>query len=183
MMITCGMWFSTASIITSCCSGRRGHLHAAGAPDAVVRDVAVPGDLVRRVDDHDALAVLVGEDARHLAQHRRLAHAGPSQQKDAAPGLREVVDDLDGAEDRPPDARGQPDDLAFAVADRRDAVQRPLDAGAVVLPKVADALRHQLEVLRGDLAAPDLHFAVEETGGGNAAEVEDDFEEPADASA
>ena len=59
-------------------------------------------------------------------------------------------------------------------------MQRPLDARAVVLPKVPDALRHQLEVLRGDVAAPDLHFAVEETSGGDAAEVEDDFEEPAD---
>ena len=122
-----------------------GHLHAAGASDAVVRDVAVARDLVRRVDDHDTLAVLVGEDARHLAQHRRLAHAGPPQQEHAAPRLGQVVDDLDRAEHRPPDARGQPDDLAFAVADRRDAVQRPLDARAVVLPKVPDALRHQLE--------------------------------------
>src|SRR3972149_3146660 len=41
---------------------RMGHLHAPGAPDAGVRDVAVPGDLIARVYDDDAFGELVGED-------------------------------------------------------------------------------------------------------------------------
>ena len=54
--MTSGMWFSTASIITSCCCSGVGHLHAPRAADARVRHVAVAGDLVGGVDDHHALA-------------------------------------------------------------------------------------------------------------------------------
>ena len=50
-------------------------LHAARAADARVRDVAVAADLVGRVDNHDAALVRLAEQARHLADHRRLAHA------------------------------------------------------------------------------------------------------------
>ena len=79
MTMTWGMWFSTASIITSCWSDGVRDLHPAGLADGRVRDVAVAGDLVAGVDDHDALAHVVGQDARGLAQHRRLAdaRAGP----------------------------------------------------------------------------------------------------------
>ena len=58
---------------------RRAHLHPAGLADGRVRDVAVAGDLVGGVDDDDALAQVVGQDAGGLAQHRRLAdaRAGP----------------------------------------------------------------------------------------------------------
>ena len=57
----------------------RAHLHPAGLADRGVRDVAVAGDLVRGVDDDDALAEVVGQDAGRLAEHRRLAdaRAGP----------------------------------------------------------------------------------------------------------
>ena len=107
---------------------RRPDLHPAGLADRRVRDVAVAGDLVRRVDDDDPLAEVVGEDAGGLAEHRRLADARPAHDQDRLPGLDEVVDDLDRPVDRPPDPAGQPDDLAVPVADRADPVERPLDA-------------------------------------------------------
>ena len=58
---------------------RRADLHPARLADGRVRDVAVAGDLVAGVDDDDALAHVVGQDAGGLAQHRRLAdaRAGP----------------------------------------------------------------------------------------------------------
>ena len=58
---------------------RRADLHPAGLADRRVRDVAVAGDLVAGVDDHDALAHVVGQHAGGLAQHRGLAdaRAGP----------------------------------------------------------------------------------------------------------
>ncbi len=74
-------------------------LHAPGAADAGVRDVAVAGDLVAGVDDDDALVEVVGQHAGSLAQHRRLADAGPSHDQDRLAGFDEVIDDLDGAED------------------------------------------------------------------------------------
>ena len=64
--------------------GGRAHLHAAGAADGRVRDVAVAGDLVGGVDDDDALVEVVGQDARGLAQHRRLADAGTAHDEDRA---------------------------------------------------------------------------------------------------
>ena len=75
------------------------------------------------------------------------------------------------------DAGGEADDLALAVADGGDAMEGALDAGAVVLAEVADALGDELEVVDGDVAALDGHLAVEEAGGGGTAEVEDDFEQ------
>ena len=71
----------------------RAHLHAAGAADGRMGDVAVAGDLVGGVDDHDPLVHVVGEDAGDLAQHRRLADAGPAQQEDALARPNDVLDD------------------------------------------------------------------------------------------
>ena len=107
-----------------------GDLHAPGMSDTGMRDVAVARDLVGRVDDHDALAVF-GEHARALAQHRRLAHARRPEQTDRLTAAHDVEDDVDRAVDRAPHATGQADDLTRAIANRRDAMQRLLDAGAI----------------------------------------------------
>ena len=156
---------------------RRADLHPAGLADGRVRDVAVAGDLVGGVDDHDALAHVVGQDAGRLAQHRRLADARPAHDQDRLPGLDEVVDDLDRAVDRAPDAAGQPDDLAGPVADRADAVERPLDAGAVVVAEQADVLDDEGDVGLDDLAVEQADLRVREAGLGAAAEVHDDLDE------
>ena len=100
-----------------------------------------PRDLVGRVDDDDALAQVVGQHARRLAQHRRLADARPAEQQNALPDLDEVADDRDRAEHGAADAAGQADDAPGAVANRRDAVQRPLDAGAVVVAEMRRSAR------------------------------------------
>jgi hypothetical protein len=134
------MWFSTASIITSCCiEGVRTCIRRA-LPIAGCGDVAVAGDLVRGIDHDDPLAEVVGEHARGLTQHRRLADARSTHDQDRFPGLHEVRDDLDRAVDGPPDAAREPDDLAVAVADRADAVERALDAGPVVVAERADVV-------------------------------------------
>ena len=148
MTMTSGMWFSTASIITACCRSGRAHLHAPRAADARVRDVAVAGDLVGGVHDDDPLVEVVRQHARRLAQHRRLADARPAHDEHRLARTRRGRSiDLDGAEDRAPDAAGEADDLAAPVADGRDAVQRALDAGAVVLAERADVVDDVLDVL------------------------------------
>ena len=177
MTMTSGMWFSTASIITSCWSGRRPDLHPPGPADGRVRDVAVAGDLVARVHHDDALALVVGQHAGGLAQHRGLADARPAHDQDRLPGLDEVVDDLDRAVDRAADAAGQADDLAGPVADGADAVERPLDAGAVVVAEDADVVDDVLDVRLGDLAVEQRHLAVGEAGLGPAAEVHHDLDQ------
>ncbi len=180
MTMTSGMWFSTASIITACWRSGRAHLHAPGAADARVRDVAVAGDLVGGVDDDDALVELVGEHAGGLAQHRRLADARAAHDEDGLARFDEVVDDLDGAEDGPPDAAGEAHDLAVAVADGADAVQRALDAGAVVLAEGAHVVDHVLDVVLADLAVEqDLLAAAAEARLRLAPEVHDDLDDGA----
>ena len=67
------------------------------------------------------------------------------------PDSTRSLDDLDGAEDGPPDAAGEAHDLAVAVADGADAVQRALDAGAVVLAEGAHVVDDVLDVARLDL--------------------------------
>jgi hypothetical protein len=131
---------------------RRRDLHPAGATDARMGNVAVACDLVRGVDDHDALSHLVGEDARDLAEQRGLADAGTAKQQDAATGFDDIPDDLHRPVDRAADAEGEPDDFAGTVAERRDAVQRPLDSRAVVAAELPDVADDVGEVLRRDLA-------------------------------
>ncbi len=114
------------------------HLHAPRASDARVRDVAVPRDLVRGVHHDDPLAEIVRQHARDLAQHRGLAHAGPAEEQHAAPGFDDVAEDLDGAVDRTPDTERETHDLARAIAECADAVERALDARAVVTAELAD---------------------------------------------
>ena len=156
---------------------RRPDLHPARLADGRVRDVAVAGDLVRGVDHDDALAHVVGQDARGLAEHRRLADARPAHDQDRLPGLDEVVDDLDRAVDRPADPAGQPDDLAVPVADRADAVERPLDARPVVVTERADVLDDEGEVGLHDLAVEEHHLRIGEACLRPAAEVHDDLDQ------
>jgi hypothetical protein len=157
--------------------GGCGHLHASGAADCGVGDVAVAPDFVRGVDDDHALVRVVGEDAGDFAQHRRLADAGAPEEENAFAAEDEVFDDADGAVDGAADAQREADDLAAAVADAGDAVQRPFDTGAVVVAKVADVFGDVLEVLFGDLAVAEHDFAAGVARLREAAKVHDDFEQ------
>jgi hypothetical protein len=115
-------------------------------------NIAVSRDLIRRIDDNHSLVQFVCEEARDLPQHRRLAHAGPPEEKDALPGAHQVLDDADRAKHGAADTAGETDDLALPIADARDAMQRALDAGAVVRVELADA--------RDDVSRPLSNLSV-----------------------
>ena len=159
--------------------GGRADLHAPCLTDGRVRDVAIAGNLVRRVDHHDALAQVVGEDPGGFPEHRRLADPGATHDEDRLPGLHEVVDDVDRAVDGPPDAAREADDLPGPVPDRADPVERPLDAGPVVVAERADLVDHVGDVRLVDLAVEQGHLAVREAGLRPAAEVHHDLDEVA----
>ena len=63
------------------------------------------------------------------------------------PGLDDVADNIDRAEHRAAHTRGQPNHSPAPIADGGDAVQRALDARAVVLAKGADALDNVQDVV------------------------------------
>ena len=70
-------------------SGRRRHLHPPGAADRRVRDVAVARDLVADVSTMTTRLRRSSASTRAtLAQHRRLADAGPPEQQDALAATR-----------------------------------------------------------------------------------------------
>ena len=148
MTITSGLWFSTASIITSCCRVGSAHLHAPGAPDRRVGHIAIPADLVGGI--HDDHAFVFGQDAGGFAQHGGLADAGLAQQQQALAGFDQVLDDIDGAVDGATDAAGEPDDMPAAVADGGDAVQGAFEPGAVIGVQIADARYDVVDLLAGD---------------------------------
>src|SRR5690606_38930115 len=125
------------------------HLHAPRAAYRGMRDVAVAADLVRGVDDDDALAEVVRQKPRRLPQLRGLADARAAEEQDAPPALDEVLDQVDRAEDGAADSQCQADDVAFAVAYRRDAVQRALDAGPVVGAELTDRVDDVVDLLAG----------------------------------
>ena len=156
---------------------RRRHLHSPCAADAGVRDVAIACDLVRGVNDHDSLRQIVGENARHLAQHRRLSHTRPAEEEDAPSRLDDVADDLDGAVNGSADAERQSDDLSGTVPQRADAVQGSLDTGTIVAPELADMRDHICEVLGGHLALRQHLFTAGETRFGEPTEIHDDLEQ------
>src|SRR5207248_113158 len=128
---------------------RRWHLHAPRAANRGMRNIAVATDLIRRIDDHDALAQIIGKYARRFAQQSGLANARPPHHEDAAAGFDDVADDGDGAEDGATDATRDADDPPFAIPNCRDTVQRALDASPVVVAKGADSLDDIVDVFFG----------------------------------
>src|SRR5205814_5380575 len=113
----------------------------------------VTRDLVGRIDDDDTFAQIVRQDPRDLAKERGLADARPAEQQDALPRFHDVPDDLHRPVDRASHPEREAHDLAGAVPEGADPMERPFDARAVVTAELADARDDVGEVFSG-------HFAV-----------------------
>ena len=131
MTMTCGMWFSTASIITLCCS--------AGSATCMRRECPMPGCGTSPSPaisfDVSTMTTRLRSSASTRAHSRSivvLPTPGRPEQADRLAAADHVEDDVDRAVHRAADAARQADDPAGAIADRADAVQRLLDAGPVV---------------------------------------------------
>ena len=175
MMITSGMWFSTASIITSCwnsgvatCMRRARPMAGWGMSPSPPISLEVSTTTTR---------FSFGQHAGRLAQQRGLAHARLAQEQDALARLEQVAHDVDGAIHRPAHAQRQADDVAPPVADARDAVQRPLDPGPVVGGELADAVHHIVDLFARRLPLAESDLAGQKPSLGLAAQVQDDFQQ------
>ena len=142
-----------------------------------MRDVAVAGDLVGGIDDHDALAQFVGEDTGDFTQHGGLADAGLAEQEQAGAGFDEIADYLDSPVDGPASPAGEADDLAAAIAKGGYAVECVFDSGAIIVAEGADGLDDVLDVVTFDLPVGELDLLRWESSDGPAAEVEDYFDQ------
>ena len=137
---------------------RHGHLHPPGPADPGVRNVSVPSDLVAGVHHHHAPAVLLGEDARDLSNRRRLPHARPTQEEHRRARGEQVPDQIRAALDGASHACGEAHDAALAVTNDGDAVQRPVDARAVIAANLPDGVHGSFDVVvvEGKTVAEDL---------------------------
>ncbi len=151
------------------------HLHAACFAHGRVRNVAVAADLVGCVHDDDALGLR--QDARRLAQQGGLAHSRPPQDQHGLAGLDDVLDDVHRAVHGAAHAQRQTHNVGAPVADGGDAVQRALDAGAVVGVELARAVVHVVDLgpRHLDLAQSDL--AVHKARRRHAPQVQDDLQQ------
>jgi hypothetical protein len=127
-----------------------GHLHSPGAADSGVRDVAVAGDFIGRVDDYDSLLEVIGEHPGRLSQQRGFADARPPHQQDALAGLHEVPDYVDGAIDCATYPAGETDDFANPITHRGNPVKGAFDSCSVVASKSADTARDVLKIFAGN---------------------------------
>ena len=152
-------------------------LHATGAPDPGVRDVAVAADLVGGVHDDDPPPDLVGQHTGRFAEQGRLADPGRPEQEHAMARLDHVAQDFRGTTHGAPDAAGESDHVARPVADRRDAVESPLDAGTVVARERTERGRDVEEILAGHRGFAESNGAVGEAGLGGPPQIENHFEQ------
>jgi len=79
-------------------------------------DISVTANLVGRI--HNDHAHFLRKHARHFAQHRGLANAGPAEQQEALARAHNVLNNLDCSIDGPANAARQPNDVTPAIADR-----------------------------------------------------------------
>ena len=147
--------------------------HPPRPPDALMRNVAVTGDLIRRVHHHHPLAQLLRQHPRHLPQHRRLPHPRPPQQQQARPRLDQVPDNLNATVYRPPAAAGQAHDFTVAIPQRRDSVQRVFDSSPVVVSERAHRFNHVPQMTTLHLPAGQLDLRRREPHLRPAAQVQD----------
>ena len=154
---------------------RSDHLHAPSSPYGRVGDIAVTPYLVAGIHDHHSL--VFRQDPSHLAKHRRLPHAGLSQKQDAFPGSYDVSNDLDRPVDGPAHPAGQAHNAALPVPYRRDAMERALDASAVIFAEVPYPRGNVLDVVRGHLLRPQGGLRVQEPSLRFTTQIQDDLQQ------
>src|SRR2546423_831838 len=115
------------------CMLQRGisHLHAPSMPYSLMRNITVTGNLVRSIDDHDALSI-VAQDAGAFTKHRRLPDTRASKQTNRLSTTHHIEDNIDRSVYRTAHTARQANDFPRAIANRRDAVQGFLDTCSIV---------------------------------------------------
>ncbi len=121
---------------------RPGHLHAAGPTDRGVRDVAITGDLIARVDHNNAPLQLIRKHPSDLTQRRCLAHTRAPHQQQGLPSIQKVPHHGNGAEHGSPHPAGQTDHVALTIAYRADPVKRSFNSRTVIATELTEPGHH-----------------------------------------
>ncbi len=102
---------------------------------------------------------------------------GRPEQADRLAAAQHVEQNVDRAVDGAPDAAGEPDDLSGAITNRADAMQRLLDAGAIVGAEGRDARADVRDVLVRYRRLGEIREIVLEASLGRTPEIEHDFDD------
>src|SRR5579863_7899497 len=129
---------------------RASHLHATRSPDPWMGNIAVARDFVRGVHHDYSLVGLVREHASYFTQQGGFTHAWATKNQDRLTLLDDIAYQRDTAKHRSTNAAGEANHFPFTIAQRADAMERALDASAVVVAKFTDTLDHVFEVGVGD---------------------------------
>ena len=90
---------------------------------------------------------------------------------------QDVEQNVDRSVDRSPDATGETDDFTGAVANRADAMQRLLDACAIIGPERRDARAHVRDVFVAYRGVGQILKVVFEARLGRPSKIQDDFDD------
>jgi hypothetical protein len=88
-----------------------------------------------------------------------------------------VAQDLNGAEDGSPNTAGESNDTIRTIPNRRDAVQRALNASAVISTEITNARDHPRQILFSDFALEQCDVTRGESRLWSSAKVHDDLKE------
>ena len=156
---------------------RPGYLHAPGAADGGMGNVAIPSDFIAGVNHHHPLAQVVGQHPGDLAQGGGLAHTRAPHQQQRLAGIEQVAHHGHCAKHCSAHPAGESHDRAGAVADRTDAMQGALNAGTVVAAEAAESLHHcsQVGALQGLIAQG--AYLARVAGLGHPAQVEHNLQQ------
>ena len=118
------------------------------------------------------------DSTRALSRKQRgLSDAGPAEQQQALSGFDDVAQNVHRAVHRAAHAARQPDNRVPAVPDAGNPMQRPLDAGAIVLGERAHAMDDIFDVFARDRLIAEVDRAAGKTAFGLTAEIHDDFDQ------
>jgi len=154
-----------------------GYLHAASAPDACVRNVAISGYFVGGIDDYDPLLEVIGEHSGRFAQQRGLANSGPSHRQNALARFHKVANYVDGSVNSAPHPAGKSDDFADAISYRRNPVERPFDSSTIVPRESTDPARDVLNVFAANEGIGEIDGCAGIPRFGLAAQVKHGFDQ------
>src|SRR2546425_1645257 len=118
------------------------HLHTARTPDTRMGNIPITRDFIGGIDDHHPFIGIVREDASYFTQQGGFTHTWATKNQDGLTLFDDIADQCNTAEYRSTNAAGQANYFPFTIAQRADAMERTLDASAVVVTKFTNTLDH-----------------------------------------
>src|SRR6266581_8316424 len=122
------------------------HLHAARSANTGVRNISISSNFVGGIHNDYTFIGFVRQNTCYFTQQCGFAHTWATKNQDRLTLFDNIADQRNTAEYRSTNAAGQANYFPFAIAQRADAMERTLDASAVVVTKFTNTLDHVFEV-------------------------------------